>query len=338
MGELSRSPSKPVSDQPLLPTAMPVRLRQRRPTADPGPLSDATGQLTVAIETRLANLDSQIASVRRLLVQPAIHDPPVAIGPGNSCPTVSCLGPFCFRLGGAPIDDWRSGKARALFQFLVNHRGQPIPRDTLIQALWPDPVAAAPGTSLKVAVHLLRNVIARTESTVGEKVPMEIVSQGSCYQLNAANLWLDVEEFERCYALGHSYEAQGQPTDALALYVRAAELYRGDYLEDLADDWPTFRREALKDQFLFIVARLAAAAADAGDYQSGIVWCQRLLAKDRCREDTYRTLMLCHARLGQRSRVRSWYDLCVRTLRTELDCPPEPKTERTYRLALQGKL
>ena len=338
MGKLNRTATEAASNLPASPAALPVRLRQRQPTADPGSLTDAIGQLTGAIETRLAYLDSQIASVRRLLVQPTGHDAPLAIGPGSSGPTVSCLGPFCLRLGGAPIDDWRSGKARALFQFLVNHRGQPVPRDTLIQALWPDPVASAPGTSLKVAVHLLRHVIARAETTVGEKVSMEIVSQGSCYQLNATNLWLDVEEFERCYGIGHSYEAQGRPTEALAFYVRAAELYRGDYLEDLADDWPTFRREALKDQYLFILARLATTAADAGDYQDGILWCQRLLAKDRCREDTYRTLMLCHARLGQRSRVRSWYDLCVRTLRTELDCLPEPETERAYRLAIQGKL
>jgi DNA-binding SARP family transcriptional activator len=319
-------------------TTLPVRLG-RRPMAGDSPKSlDPFGQSAGAIETRIAQLERQMADVRRLLVQPSAHVASFADGPLSAGPVVCCLGPFRFRLGGAPVDDWRSGKARALFQYLVNHCGQPIPRDTLIEALWPDPVATAPGTSLKVAVHLLRDVIARTRDTVAEKASLEIVSQGSCYLLKAADLWLDVEEFERCYALGRSRERQGQPTEALALYVRAAQLYRGDFLEDLADEWPTFRREALKDQYLFILTELAAAAVDAGDYQDGIVWCQRLLAKDRCREDTYRLLMLCHARLGQRSRVHSWYELCVRTLRTELDCSPEPETERVYRLALRGRL
>jgi DNA-binding SARP family transcriptional activator len=301
-------------------------------------LSDPLGQWTGALEARLGRIDHQIANLRRLLVEPIVGLAPLPIQAGDSAVTVSCLGPFRFCLGGVPVGDWRSGKARALFQYLVNHRGQPIPRDTLIQALWPDPGAAAPGTSLKVAVHLLRQVFTRVEPTEGETALLEILSHGSCYQLNAANLWIDVEEFENCYTLGRSYEARRQPLEALALYVRAAELYRGDFLEELSDDWPTFRREALKDQYLFVVARLAAAAVEAGDYQDGIIWCQRLLAKDCCREDTYRTLMICHARLGQRSRVRSWYNLCVRTLQSELDCQPEPETERIYRLALTGKL
>jgi DNA-binding SARP family transcriptional activator len=330
------------TDAPLTPhvpaTSLPVRLRRRPAIAEPGASVDSIGPMTDAIEKRLAHLESQVAGVQRLLIQPTVHVAPFAETPLSAALVVCCLGPFRFRLGGMPVDDWRSGKARALFQYLVNHRGQPIPRDTLIETLWPDPVAAAPGTSLKVAVHLLRDVIARAQSTVGEKVSLEVVSQGSCYLLKAADLWLDVEEFERCYALGRSWERQGQLTEALALYVRAAELYRGDFLEDLSDGWPTFRREALKDQYLFILAELATAAVNAGDYQDGIVWCQRLLAKDRCREDTYRTLMLCHARLGQRGRVQSWYELCVRTLQTELDCAPEPETEHAYRLALHGRL
>ena len=316
----------------------PIKL-YRQPASDGwSPVTAAIDELAVAIEGRLARLDSQLATVRRLLVR-------APIGPADSpAPTdatvaaVSCLGPFKFRRGGTPIENWRSGKARALFQFLVNHRGQPIPRDTLIQALWPDPSAAAPGTSLKVAVHLLRQVLNQTEAADVGSAPLAILSQGSCYQLNATNMWLDVEEFEQCCALGRSRDAQGNTTEARGLYARAAELYRGDFLEELADDWPTFRREALKDQYLFVLSRLATAATEDGDYNDGIIWCQRLLAKDRCREDTYRLLMLCHARLGQRSRVRSWYDLCVRTIQSELDCPPEPETVRTYRLALAGKL
>ncbi len=319
-------------------TEPPIKLHRRPPSEDWSPVTDAIDELAVAIEGRLARLDSQLASVRRLLVQPPIGSSDLSIRTDSSVATISCLGPFRFRRGGVSVDNWRSGKARALFQYLINHRGQPIPRDTLIQALWPDPSAAAPGTSLKVAVHLLRQVLNQTEAADGENTGLAILSQGSCYQLNASNVWIDVEEFEHCCALGRSCEAQGKSSEARALYARAAELYRGDFLEELADDWPTFRREALKDQYLFVLARLATAATEEADYHDGIIWCQRLLAKDRCREDTYRMLMLCHARLGQRSRVRSWYDLCVRTIQTELDCLPEPETERTYRLALAGKL
>jgi DNA-binding SARP family transcriptional activator len=47
--------------------------------------------------------------------------------------------------------------------------------------------------------------------------------------------------------------------------------------------------------------------------------------------------MLCHARLGQRGRVRCWYNLCRHTLRSELDIDPEPETVRLYTRLLNGQ-
>lgn len=309
--------------------------KPRRGDLEANVLDELIEQGAVGLDARVANLDHQVGILRRLVAIPGGPYARPHSGDAESGIQVSCLGPFRFAVDGLRFDGWRSGKARSLFQYLVTHRGQAIPRDTLISALWPDASVSAPATSLKVAVHALRQTLGQV---LGDAGPLAIVSQGSCYQLNAPDLWLDVEEFEYCYAQGRVYEAREEATEAMRCYSRAAQLYRGDFLEDLLDDWPAFRREALKDRYLFVVGRLAAASASIGDYQGAIVWCQQLLAKDCCREDTYRTLMFCHARLGQRSRVRSWYELCVRTLRFELDCDPEPETERVARLGMAGKL
>src|SRR4051812_12996929 len=51
----------------------------------------------------------------------------------------------------------------------------------------------------------------------------------------------------------------------LPLWERAADLYRGDFLADAWDDCIVFRREGLKDQYLYVLARLADAALEAGD-------------------------------------------------------------------------
>jgi hypothetical protein len=44
--------------------------------------------------------------------------------------------------------------------------------------------------------------------------------------------------------------------------------------------------------------------------------------------------MLCHARLGQRERVRRWFELCTRTLGDELEAEPEASTLEVYRAAV----
>jgi DNA-binding SARP family transcriptional activator len=97
------------------------------------------------------------------------------------------------------------------------------------------------------------------------------------------------------------------------------------------------RREHLRDSHLFVLTRLADYAFQDGDYYSCIGWCEQLLAEDRCRENTYRLLMRSHARLGQPGRVRRWYDLCVHTLRTELDADVDESTEREHN-AIMGSM
>ncbi len=305
------------------------------PSGDPEAVAEALARLESAVDSRLAQIDHQVRNILRLLIRPEDSVAPALVPAGDAPVAVRCLGTFRFCVNGRPVEGWRSSKARVLFLYLVNHRGRPIPRDTLIQALWPNPDAVAAGTSLKVAVHSLRQTLGQLGA---DSSPLTIQAHGCGYQLNASHLWVDVEEFDRCFALGRAFEIQGRTPRSLALYTRAADLYGGDFLEELSDDWPMFRREALKDQYLYVLSRLAKAAVASGDYQGGIVRCQQILAKDRCREDAYRLLMICHAHLGQRSRVRAWYQFCVQTLQTELDCGPEQETERVFRLALAGKV
>lgn len=247
--------------------------------------------------------------------------------------SVCCLGPFTVQVGDQRIESWRPRKARALFQYLVNHHDRPVPREALMEALWSDPDAIAPATSLKVTVHTLRQLFSR----LGEDAPALVLDREQAgYRLEADNLWLDVEEFEGCCQRGRRLLHQGEVDEGMDCYRRAADLYRGDFLPDAWEDWVVFRRERLKDQYLFVLAHLADAALRAGDDEECILRCQQLLEEDRCREDTYRRLMLCHARLGQRERVRRWYDLCVRTLRSELDAAPERQTEELYQRAMGG--
>ncbi|MBI4494044.1 MAG: winged helix-turn-helix domain-containing protein [Chloroflexi bacterium] len=226
-------------------------------------------------------------------------------------------------------------KARSLFQYLVSRPNRLVARETLIDALWPDPDAQAAFTSLKVAVHALRQLLSET---VVRDAGLAVVARGNGYALTATDLWLDIDEFQRRCAQAHRLDAGGRVDEALVEYTRAAELYRGNFLEESPEEWVLVRREGLKDHLLLVLARIAEIALAQADYHTCIARCQQLLEHDCCREDIYRTLMQCHAQLGQRGRVRRWYELCTRTLRAELDVAPELETEALYQRAMAGKL
>jgi two-component SAPR family response regulator len=330
---MSRQPSAALPGAPrLLWSAEPPR-STARPAAAEGDLIEAIGQLRGMLDAQLAHVNHHLVRIGSLIVQPSATSAPPASSERTRL-AAYCLGPFRLAVDGEPIGTWRSSKALALFQYMIGRRRQLVSRDALIEALWGNSDALAVNTSLKVAVHALRQAL---QQEVGQGGRLEIVTSGSGYRLEAEGLWVDVEEFERSFALGRSLEAAGHGVEALALFGAAAGLYQGDFLQDVDLDWVTYRRESLRDQFLYVVGRLARAALAAGEYQDAIARCQQVLAQDPCHEETYRLLMLCHARLGQRGRVRSWFELCARTLRSELDCTPEAETERIYRLALAGR-
>ena len=135
-----------------------------------------------------------------------------------------------------------------------------------------------------------------------------------------------------------SLEKEGKLAEAIKEFELAEALYRDDYLEDEPyEEWTLLRREALKDTYVTILGKLADHSIGAADYESCIIYCQKILVKDPCREDAYRRLMRCYSRLGQRNRALRWYEICRRTIQAELDTTPDRETTTLYHRLLRGE-
>jgi DNA-binding SARP family transcriptional activator len=72
-----------------------------------------------------------------------------------------------------------------------------------------------------------------------------------------------------------------------------------------------------------------------GRAQESIGACYRVLEKDRCHEESYRLLMRCYARMGQRGRALRQYRLCETALRGEYGTVPSPETQALYERLLR---
>jgi DNA-binding SARP family transcriptional activator len=143
--------------------------------------------------------------------------------------------------------------------------------------------------------------------------------------------WVDVEEFEQCYKAGQSFERKGTLAEAVCEYELAENLYQGDFLEeDLYEDWLIPRREGMKDSYLLILDRLSRYYLEEKRYTTCIQLCQKVLAKDDCREDAHRRLMRCYSRQGQPNLALRQYHLCEETLTRVLDVSPMSKTMTLY--------
>ena len=242
---------------------------------------------------------------------------------------------YCFeRLeiysGKRKLEDWQNTNAKSLFRLFLTRPRESIVKDVIMGYLWPEYNTQAAGNNLKVAVHGLRKILNHFLGQ-NDKFPSIVFHSGS-YELNPRiELWIDIEQFEHHWTMGRHLEKEGELTAAIKEFEAAEALYKGDYMEDEPyDDRFLIRRETLKDIYLIILGKIADYLLHIKDYEGSIIYSQKIIAKDNCREDAYRRLMLCYSRQGNRNRAMRWYEICCHAMRSELDTTPEPETTNLY--------
>jgi DNA-binding SARP family transcriptional activator len=237
-----------------------------------------------------------------------------------------CLGQFAVQLDGDTLPQRSNGKGRAILKYLATRPRQPVLRDVLLEALWPNEDPDIANNRLRVAMHHLRHVSTANPNAEGHD---ELVTyKDGCYRFNPnVPVWTDVEAFESAWKAGSRAEKHGDVDRAISCFEEAEGLYRGEYFEeDRFEDWLLVKREALKETYLRVLGKLSCHSYQRGAFDTAADGWKKILEKDPWREDVYRNLMICHARRGQRGLALHWFDLCTQVLANELHLQPEPET------------
>lgn len=249
------------------------------------------------------------------------------------------LGRFEARQGGTPlsIDCFARKRAVTLLKILVTNYGKVVPRDELIELLWPSDEPKDAAKLLKIAVHYLRRGLGETQT--GKTETSFISTEPNGYAFNPASFHrLDALEFEAMAEEGLRFERQGRWREAFVALRAAAEIYRGDYLEDdQYSDWCLRRRRQLRETLFDVLLTTARLLRSAGDHEEAIRCYRRILELDPCLEDVHRDLMEVLCRSGKRTQALRQYEACRRALRDEFDAAPVLETEALYRSIL-GRL
>ncbi|MEJ5312255.1 MAG: BTAD domain-containing putative transcriptional regulator [Anaerolineae bacterium] len=229
---------------------------------------------------------------------------------------ISLLGGLRLSWGEQALPALSPLKLEALLAFLLLHRQQPIPRDELAERLWPDRPAAEARANLRRHLHLLRQALPEGEWILTDH---EMVQWNS-----AADFWLDVEMFTRSAQAGGECEL-------------CLELYQGDLLPELYDDWLIPEREKLAELLLQALQRAVEQCAGQGNYAGALRYAQRLLVYDPLHEETHRMAMRLAYLAGDRQAALRQFEECRDLLRRELDVDPMPATLELHRAILEGQ-
>ncbi len=251
---------------------------------------------------------------------------------------IHCMGPFQVYLDGEIVrgSQFQRIKALVLLKFLAANRGRPVPRDALIELLWPEAEPQRAGANLRVVLHALRRGL-EPDLERGEKSSF-VISQGDQVYLDpSTRVWVDAEEFVQRSRSAARLESRGRLAEAMSEYRRASSLYAGEYLEDRPySEWVLFERQRLKEVCLQVLKQMAGLMAKTGDLAGEIETYRSALRIDQGREEVHRRLMLVLWKEGRRTEALRQYEACRTVLRQELETVPTEETESLHQAILAG--
>ncbi len=191
---------------------------------------------------------------------------------------------------------------------LYAQAGRSVTRTRLAGTLWPEQSDTQARHSLSDALYRLR----------------QVASEAGGSEWLAANdetIWLeavrvDVDEFGRL-----------SQSDQIESLEKAIELYSGDLLLDLYEEWVSAPRLEYRDKYLALLETLTESFQAKNELRPALHYARRLVMAEPFREYSQQIYLRLLGRLGRRTEAIAHYEHLRHLLQTELAVEPLPETQ-----------
>ena len=198
-------------------------------------------------------------------------------------------------------------KSLQVIAYLLLHRNVPVSREYLAFLLYPDDEEGAARTKLRATLSELPKILpppaGRYITIDTEKVAWN----------PEAGAWLDVAAFD----------AAASDPSRLA---EAIDLYRGDLLPEIYDEWLDVIRERYRNVYLRCLTDLVSEARRNANLPLALETARKVLAVDPWREDIVRRIIAMRYASGDRAGALREYADFSKRLQTEMGTDPMPET------------
>ena len=224
----------------------------------------------------------------------------IPIGVGRTVPSLNirCFGGFSIAIKGRPVDlTTIKPRVRAVLRLLAVHAGNPVHREVLQAAFWPDADAETGARNLHVAVSSLRSWL---EPGVGRGGSSLLLREGDAYRLAIqADAEVDLVQFSKALAAARVARLRGGVDAVVAHFQQALELYAGELLpEDGPAEWAIEPRERFRAGALEAAQGLAELLLKQGDPAAAANACATGLWVDRLHDPLWKLLIQAREQAG----------------------------------------
>ncbi|MFN8441370.1 MAG: BTAD domain-containing putative transcriptional regulator [Caldilineaceae bacterium] len=187
-----------------------------------------------------------------------------------------------------------------VLSYLVYHRQQPIRRDILAATFWPD-------LSDKRSRQTLSNIVWRMRNGLQDAADQLLVTNTAVQFNPNIAIWLDVDLFDETSGkLLHN--TPSLPFQWISEAEQTLELYRGDFLAGIEDEWCLAKREALRHRYQELMAALIEQYQAIGDRVKALYWAKRAYQSQPDSEAPVRKLIELYIQTGNQLQAQQTFE------------------------------
>jgi len=214
-----------------------------------------------------------------------------------------------------------------LFYYLLLNQQKFHTREQIATLFWGDSPSPTARKNLRNTLWRLNQAF----QSVGSSLEDLISTEGEHLSFrNAENLELDIDQFEMAIGLSQYSSSQELTVNQVSILESAVDIYKGDLLESVYEDWCLYERERLRLAFINILLQLVDHHVRKGTYSRGLEYGRRVLKLDPTREKVHRHIMMIHWLAGDREAALQQYRSCCDVLQIQLGLEPMGETKQLY--------
>jgi DNA-binding SARP family transcriptional activator len=230
-----------------------------------------------------------------------------------------------------PMDGFPCHQSYLLFCYLLLHRQHRLNRERLAAVFWGNYATNVSRKYLRNALWKLRSVF----QGVGAELDNYLVVRDDTIGFqNTSAYRLDVEAFEGLLDAGRNLQGEELSDDAARQLQQAVDLYDGDLLEGVDEEWCLYERERLSLMNLSALGKLIVYHRTHQTYTAGLDYGERILELDNTRENVHREMMLLYWLCGDPQMALVQYHRCEQILHDQVGVEPSEETKTLYQRML----
>lgn len=219
----------------------------------------------------------------------------------------------------------KSRKGAALMEYLILNRGQRVPNQRLLRALWEEHRLSNPENALKTLISRSRSMLNDMSEGLGKCI---VSDRGAYHWGSQENVQVDVLELMEAF---EQLDRESEASRKRPLYQKILNLYQGDlYQTGLLDDEAAYA-EHLHAQYLKAVYDYLDMLSEGEEYNEISAVCRMALEVDGFDDRLHIELMKAMINLNRANEAMMQYKHATNMIHRYLGAEPSQEMQEFYR-------